>query len=128
MIDPARPVQVPTLETVRARFATWRSKPNRMRRIPDELWDAAVSLCSEHSVCQVSRALRLDYKALRLRYHGSKRSEPPQPFVEFPPLWGQGEVFLECDDGHRQQLRIHCKGPLDSRLVDLVKTFFEGRR
>lgn len=80
-------------------------------------------LCREHSVCKVSRALGLDYKALRLRCHGS---DSPRAFVELPPVWSAGEVIVECDDGLRRQLRIHCKGTLDPRLVDLLRTFLEG--
>lgn len=128
MIDPTRPVQVPTLEQARDQLDSWRSRPHRGRRIPDELWDAAVRLCGEHSVCRVSRALGLDYKALRRRYQAAKHSEPLEPFVPLGPLLDQGELLVECDDGPRRHLRIRCTGGLDPRLVDLVRTFFEGRR
>ena len=128
MIDHGRPVQIATLEEAQTQFATWRSNPHRGRRIPDKLWDAAVRLCGAHSVCKVSRALGLDYKALRLRCRGSESPQPPQPFVELPGLWNSGEVLVECDDGQRRHLRIHCKGHVDSRLVDVVRAFFEGRR
>jgi hypothetical protein len=128
MVDHASPVRVATLEAVQDQFTTWRSKPHRARRIPDELWDAAVNLCGEHSVCKVSRSLGLDYKALRLRCHESEASQSPQPFVELGPLWSHSEVFVECDNGNRHQMRIHCKGPVDARVVDLVKGFFESRR
>lgn len=40
----------------------------------------------------------------------------------------QAEVFIECDDGARHQMRVHCKGPIDGSVVDLVKGFFESRR
>jgi hypothetical protein len=123
MIDQTGPVPIATLEEARERFQVWRSNPHRSRRIPDALWDTAVRLCTEHSVCKVSRALGLDYKALRLRCHGSDSS---RGFVELTPVWSPGEVLVECDDGHRRQLRIHCKGTLDPRLVDLLRTFLEG--
>jgi hypothetical protein len=125
MNNHARPIQVATLEEAQAQFVTWRSTPHRGRRIPDELWDAAVRLCGEHSVCRVSRALGLDYKALRLRCRGV---DSPQPFVELPPLWSPGELLVECDDGQHRHLRIQSKGQLDPHLVDLVRTFLEGRR
>lgn len=128
MFDQARPLQVASLEEVQARFAAWRSKPDRSRRIPDDLWDAAVSLCAGQSVCKVSRALRLDYNALRSRCLKSKAVEPRRAFVELAPLWSQAEVLIECDDGRHRQLRIHCNGSVDPRLVDLVYGFFESRR
>jgi hypothetical protein len=52
-----------TLEEVQAQLTTWRSSSERARRIPDKLCAAAVSLCAEHSVCKVSRALHLDFEA-----------------------------------------------------------------
>ena len=127
MVDHARPGQVVTLEAVQEQFSAWRNKPQRDRRIPEELWHAAVRLCAEHSICKVSSALRLDYQALRSRCQGSG-CRAPHPFVELGPLWTQPEVFVECDDGNRHQMRIHCKGPVDARVVDLVKGFFESRR
>jgi hypothetical protein len=127
MADHARSYPIATLEEVRAQLTAWRAGSPRARRIPDELWDAAVSLCAEHSVCKVSRALGLDYKALRKRTLKEK-TRPPRAFVELAPLWGPGEVLIECDDTHRGQLRVHCKGPLDPQVVDLVKGFFGRER
>lgn len=70
MADHARTPSVTTLEEVQAQLTAWRSSSPKARRIPDELWNAAVSLCAEHSVCKVSRALGLDYKALTGVYEG----------------------------------------------------------
>ena len=128
MVDHTSTVQAATLEEVQERFVSWRNKPDRARRIPGVLWDAAVSLCGEHSVCKVSRALGLDYKALRLRCQRPECPQTPRPFVELGPLWPHPEVVVECNDGSRHQMRVHCKGPVDAGVVDLVKGFFEGRR
>jgi hypothetical protein len=119
---------VVTLEEILSRFASWRSKPVKPRRIPEELWNAAVSLCGQHSICKVSRLLRLDYKALRSRCQSSEVTQGSQPFVELGTLWPQTEVFVECDNGTRQRMRIHCKGPVDTGIAGLVKSFFECRR
>lgn len=128
MAKQCNPEHVVTLEEILSRFAAWRSQPVRARRIPDELWNAAVRLCGQHSIGKVSRLLRLDYKALRSRCQGSEGTQASQPFVELGTLWPQGEVFVECDDGNRQRMRIHCKGPVDTGVVDLVQGFFERRR
>ncbi len=127
MANHARSYPIATLEEAQARITAWRSSSQRAKRIPDELWDAAVSLCAEHSVCKVSRALGLDYKTLRMRTLKREQARPSRAFVELPPLWGPGEVLIECHDTHRGQLRVHCKGPLDAQVVDLVKGFF-GRQ
>ncbi len=57
----ARSYSVATLEEVQAQLTERRSSSPRARRIPDELWDLAVGVCAEHSVCKVSRALRLGF-------------------------------------------------------------------
>jgi hypothetical protein len=128
MADHARSYPIATLEEVQGQLTAWRSDSQRARRIPDELWDAAVSLCAEHSVCKVSRALGLDYKALRMRTLKREQARPPGAFVELAPLWGSGEVLIECHDTHRGQLRVRCKGPLDPQVADLVKGFFGRER
>jgi hypothetical protein len=84
----ARSYPIATLEEVQAQLIAWRSSSQRAKRIPDELWDAAVSLCAEHSVCKVSRALGLDYKALRKRTLKLEEAQPPRAFVELAPLSG----------------------------------------
>jgi hypothetical protein len=128
MADHARSYPIATLEEVQSQLTAWRSGSQRAKRIPDELWDAAVSLCAEHSVCKVSRALGLDYKALRKRTLRLEEAQPPRAFVELAPLSGAGEVLIECHDTHRGQLRVHCKRPLDPQVVDLVKGFFGRQR
>jgi hypothetical protein len=127
MVDHARPGQVVTLEAVQEQFRTWRNTPHRDRRIPEELWHAAVRLCAEHSLGKVASALRLDYRTLKFRCQGAG-CRAPRPFVELGPLWTQPGVFVECEDGNRHQMRIHCQGPVDARVVDLVKGFFGSRR
>jgi hypothetical protein len=117
-----------TLESVREQFIAWRSSPHRRRRIPEELWIAAVELCGDHSICKVSRTLRLDYKTLRSRCRNPARDRLGASFVEVGSFWPQPEVLVECNDGKQHHLRIHCRGPMDRGVVDLVKGFFEHRR
>ena len=57
----------PTIESVRHQFGIWRKRRRRRGRIPEALWEAAVGLCQEHSICEVSRSLRVNYNALKDR-------------------------------------------------------------
>jgi hypothetical protein len=57
----------PTLEEVGHRFATWRNQRRARSRIPKGLWQAAVELCAERPIYQVSSALRLSYNDLKWR-------------------------------------------------------------
>jgi hypothetical protein len=55
------------LEAVRHQFETCRKRRRCRGRIPEALWQAAVDLCREHSIFEVSRALRLNYNGLKNR-------------------------------------------------------------
>jgi hypothetical protein len=118
-----------TLEEARELFAAWRNKPHRARKIPDDLWDVAVALCRRYSISAVSKALRLSYKDLRIRVGENEAALPPKPFVDLgmllPP---QASLVVECEDGARNRMRIQCSGPMDSGVVDLVKTFLATGR
>jgi hypothetical protein len=57
------PLPRPTLEEVSHRFETWRRGKTPGSRIPKCLWKAAVEVCAEHRVWQVSKALGLNRAA-----------------------------------------------------------------
>jgi hypothetical protein len=118
-----------TLEEARELFAAWRNKPHRTRKIPEDLWNVAISLCRRYSICAVSKALRLSYKDLRIRVRENYAALSPRPFVDLgmllPPQVG---MVVECEDGARNRMRIQCSGPMDSGVVDLVKTFLATGR
>ena len=57
----------PTLENVRKRFETWRRVKKPASRIPNGLWKAALEVCAEYPVHQVSKELGLNYTELRRR-------------------------------------------------------------
>jgi hypothetical protein len=59
-----------TLEEVQSRFAAWREKRKNSRStIPEELWSAAVLLCLENSVNNISRELRLNHTELKREWY-----------------------------------------------------------
>ena len=55
------------LERTRAAFDAWRSTQPRRRRIPDHLWQQALSLLHRYAISRVAHELRLDPKQLRQR-------------------------------------------------------------
>jgi len=114
-----------TLQEVQHQFEAWRSKPDRERRIPGELWDAAASLCLEHSVLSVSRTLRLNYKDLKERLKQIERAPVPPTFTELACITAAAEVVVDCEDGKGRRMRIHCKGAQAEAVVpDLLKSFW----
>lgn len=55
------------LEGVRGRFERWRRAHRIRSRLPNGLWAAAVQAALAYGIHRVSRALRLDYYALKKR-------------------------------------------------------------
>mgnify|MGYP001829253067 CR=1 FL=1 len=56
-----------TLEAVAKHFAHWRRNKTNGERIPEELWNQALTLLGSYGISQVSRTLRLSYTELDKR-------------------------------------------------------------
>jgi hypothetical protein len=116
--------KVPTLEEVERLFTAWRQANQRPRRIPEDLWEAAVSLCRFHSVSRVCRTLGLGYHELKDRAHQLCAPEPQ--FVELSAPRPTSLLRVDCMDGNGRRMHIHCDGPLESFLPVLLRSFWEG--
>lgn len=113
-----------TLEEGQKRFETWRQRPNRSRKIPEDLWDAAVGLCREHRVLKVARALRLSHTDLKQRIKASVPSSATPTFIELGRLNVPEEVVVDLEDGTGRRMRIHCGGSLTGAILpDLLSSF-----
>lgn len=53
----------PTLSEVQSRFVAWRNN-KQSKRIPEELWEVAVTLSPEYSIHKISRSLSLSHADL----------------------------------------------------------------
>ena len=128
------PTVKPTLEVVRNQLDAWRKRRRRGRRIPETLWQAAVELCREHSVFEVSRALRLNYNGLKNRVPKATREiglavgqHPDLGFVRLDlgaPMASSGcLVEMEAPNGAR--MRMSLKGvPGDVDPIELSRAFW----
>ena len=125
------PVLSPTLEDVRCRFETWRSRKKPGNRIPNGLWQAAVEQCQAHSILEVSRVLRLNYTDLKERVHESKKVVLPSKdgCMEFVQLDFEGqsrppECMIELESANGAKLRMHFLGQQKGiDPVDLTRAF-----
>jgi hypothetical protein len=76
MRDRVANITLPTvrnpLDVVRNQFEAWRKRRRCRTQIPEALWQAAADLCREHSICEVSQALRLNYNDLKDRVQRSR--------------------------------------------------------
>ena len=122
----------PTLEEVRSRFETWRSRKKAGSAIPKALWEAAVSQCKNHTILEVSRSLRLNYNDLKNRLQELREKALPWTVgrMEFVELGIEGtskppECIVELEAANGAKLKLHYLGHhkgLDP--VELVKVFW----
>ena len=102
-------------------------------RIPDSLWAAAAKAARTHGVHRISKALRLDYYALKKRSEQGV-SAVPNPdesfaapaFVELSPVPAVGhcECTLELEDTAGAKMRVHLKGIATPDLAALSRSFW----
>jgi hypothetical protein len=120
-------------EVVRNRFEAWRKRRRCRSRIPEDLWEGATNLCREHSLCEVSRGLGLNYNDLKHRVQKSKERDlaigqgPDLGFVRvdlgapMPPC----ECLVEMEAPNGARMRMSFKGGArDFDPVELGRVFW----
>ena len=119
-----------SLEEVQQRFERWREGRKRGTPIPAVLWEDAVSLCVDHSLCKISSALHLDYKALKKRFQSAfpdhfpeSQSVTPSDFIALDLRSSLPEFIMEMERAGGK-MRIHIKGAPGFDPVELMETFW----
>ena len=120
----------PSLSEVKEQFKIWRRTRKSPRPIPEQLWQAAVSLTATHSISQISKELVLDYNALKRRVTTRKKNMAakmsPADFIELnlePPAT-VSECMVEMQNTLGAKMRMHFRGKPDFDLLELAKTFW----
>jgi len=130
MMQGARDTLPVEVDQVRGQFQTWRATRKPGSPTPPELWKAAVLLARRHGLYDVSRALPIDYGALKKRMAADGGDPGVPEFIEFTPVeptntLRTGEagpvVELAAADGARMTIRLPAGDVLD--LVGLVGAF-----
>jgi len=113
------------LEDVRERFERWRRNREKRSPIPETLWEAAASLYPEHSLHEISKALRLNHTKLK-HYAMKVSSSPPmaagQHFIQLglaPP----GSRYV-IDMQHQNGSRMTINGADHPDLMKLAGLFW----
>lgn len=72
------------LQQLGGRLKEWRDSQTPRRRLPEELWEAAVVVARQEGIYQTARALRLDYANLKRRIEttGGKEAIAPPTFQQ----------------------------------------------
>ncbi len=123
----------PTLAEVQLRFADWRKNKKHRKRIPEDLWAAAVMLSPEHSIHKISRTLRLGYTDFKKRVEShqsaySSSTDPSQHFIpiDMPPMHS-AECIIEMEHRNGNKMRMHFKGEANLDLQSFSESFWTGK-
>ena len=96
----------PDVAAVHSEIEEWRTNRSKRTAIPSGIWSSAVELASRYNVYRISRALRLNYEALKRRLaESSYKTNPLSPRksesdsrCEFIELSGVG--MMSTSSGH----------------------------
>jgi hypothetical protein len=119
------PVVKPTIEEIKEQFILWRSNRKCRGLIPEQLWEAAVSLAGDYSLGHICRVLGLNHRQLKRRVqdhngNGYPEEERSCHFVELAVSSSEPDVMnkpesgieyvMEMEDQKGGKLRVHLKG------------------
>jgi len=127
--NPPTPEQL--LSEVKDQFRKWRRTRKSPRPMPEELWQAAVSLSANHSISQISRELIIDYSTLKKRAQNKKKKAVAKvscpDFIELDiaaPPRTIPECVIELEDSLGAKMRMHIKNKTDIEFLEFVKAFW----
>jgi hypothetical protein len=118
------------------RFEAWRNDPKKSRRIPQELWQAAVDISKEYSINHVSKVLRMSYTDLNKQINAESKENLPiiktQPRMKFIELGLEKpssipECTVEMEDGSDAIMRIHLHVRTDLDLYELCRAIWNKK-
>lgn len=122
-----------SLAQLSTHIEAWRNDPEKPRRMPEALWQAAAELSKHSSVGHISKALRLDYTALKKRVHPKIKKDLPavkaQPSFKFVELdiekkSSMPEFTIEMEDGNGAKMKIHLRDRMDLDIYELSRVFW----
>jgi len=140
------------MEELGRRLEQWRNSHALRRRLPEELWTAAVGVAGQEGIYRTARALRLDYANLKRRIEATdtkktiapstsgqdharvkrrrkvaaavKRGTAPAEFVELVAGSIGADCVIEVEgQGGRMRIQMKLTAP---EVVSLVREWREG--
>lgn len=131
-----RPALPADVRQVSARIERWRRTRKKRTAMPEQLWQAAVSLAQVHGIYRTTQALRLSYDSLKKRVvagpKNGRDSKDYPGFVELSPasLMGFAQPtgsVVEMSDADGAKLMIRLTDGVELDLAGLAEAFW-GRR
>ena len=118
------------IERVRQQFKAWRQTRVKRTPIPQHLWTAAAGLTTRYSICNVSKALGLNYTALKEQViksttqPASTETVYSSTFIELPSPAPALESTMEMIKPDGAVMKIQIKGATRWDLLELGKAFW----
>ncbi len=133
-MDSKSPSPIPeSIAQLQRQLEQFRSIRPQRRRLPEELWEAAVELARQHGLYSVAHPLRLDYVQLKKRLGGdvkAPRKAAAPAFVELiashPAMVSECVVEFESPIGGK--MRIQWKGSAAPDWAGLLRAWREAER
>jgi hypothetical protein len=124
------------IERARLGFARWRKNRQKVTRIPDPLWEAAVQAARLHGVNPTALALGLDYnhlkKRLRTGRRRTRREKAKSPaFMELivpPETRHLQECTVEVENARGAKMKIHLQNVHMQDLCGWIEKFWSESR
>jgi len=137
-MDRRMPEEVAALQR---RVEAWRADGGgRGRKIPEELWDAAVAVARTAGLYMTARALRFGYQNLKVRVTRASQTRkrgrtqravasrrPEFVAVTMPPSAGGAQMVVALVARDGEQMRMEVSGASAMDMVALAQAFW-GRR
>lgn len=134
----ASPVAASALEEVQQQFQLWRKTKTGRERIPASLWQAAAEVfyIGEHSLHRISKALHLNYTALKqyveahqpssIEVEPDVTSEAPPAFIRFEldTPSAVSECIIEMEDLTGAKMRMCLRGKTDPSILGICHSFW----
>jgi len=116
------------LSTASRQFDRWHRQHHKGSRLPEGLWQEAVTLAREHGVYQTARVLGVNYRSLKQRVAAAAIQRPVRvkskpDFIELLPGMmpsGLMECIVEWADSSGATVRMHLKGAGAADLASLA--------
>jgi hypothetical protein len=103
-----------SVEEVHELFERWRKDKTGRDRIPEALWEAAVSLTGGHPVNKIARRLRVNHKDLK------NRARSHITFIELPVTRSiECTIEIEKPTGERMRIKGSCN------VAEIAREFWE---
>ena len=118
------------IDRVRQQFKAWRQTRAKRTPIPQHLWTAAAGLTGRYSICHVSKALGLNYTALKeqvIKSTPQQASTEPgcsSTFIELPSPAPALESTMEMIKPDGAVMKLQIKGATRWDLLELGKAFW----